>query len=126
MSALEPRDATAALASLRSFVEGYPNGGRIERHVHEQDQLALISQSAAVIETDDSYVVHPLSKALWLPAGVYHAVYSARPFYLHSLYFEAGSVRAAPAPQVLGLDSLARELVFPIIHFGMTICMIQP
>ena len=114
MSTADPLQATAtlnALGSLRAYVEGYPQGGRIERHVHDQDQLALISQSAAIIETDDSFVVHPLLKALWLPAGVYHAVYSSRPFYLHSLYFEAGSVRAATAPQVLGLDNLARELV---------------
>src|SRR5258706_919214 len=63
-------NATAsALASYRAHAEGLPHGGRIERHVHEQDQLALISESTAVIETDDSYVVHPLSKALWLPAG---------------------------------------------------------
>ncbi len=76
--------ATSALASYRAHAEGLPHGGRIERHVHEQDQLALIAESAAVIETDDSYVVHPLSKALWLPAGVYHAVYSSRPFERHA------------------------------------------
>jgi AraC-like DNA-binding protein len=106
------QDATAgALASYRAHAEGLPHGGRIERHVHEQDQLALIAESAAVIETDDSYVVHPLSKALWLPAGVHHAVYSSRPFELHSLYFDAGTVRAAAAPEVLGLSNLARELV---------------
>ncbi len=114
MSTTEPRDAplsVAASSDWRAYVEAYPRGGRIARHVHEQDQLALISGSAAVIETDDSYVVHPLSRALWLPAGVHHAVYSARPFYLHSLYFAAGRVRAAAAPEVLGLDALARELV---------------
>jgi AraC-like DNA-binding protein len=103
--------ATDTLATLRTFVEGYPQGGRIERHVHDVDQLALISESTAVVETDDSYVVHPLLKALWLPAGVYHSVYSSRPFYLHSLYFAAGSVRAATVPEILGLDNLARELV---------------
>jgi AraC-like DNA-binding protein len=100
-----------ALAELRCFVEGYPQGGRIPRHSHEQDQLALISQSAAVIETDAVYVVHPLLKALWLPAGIEHSVYSPRPYSLHSLYFPANSVRTEHAPQVLGLDALARELV---------------
>jgi len=33
--------ATSALASYRTFAEGLPQGGRIERHVHEQDQLAV-------------------------------------------------------------------------------------
>jgi AraC-like DNA-binding protein len=100
-----------SLDALRAYVERYPQGGRIEPHSHEVDQLALISQSAAIIETDAVYVVHPLLKAVWLPAGVEHSVYSPRSFSLHSLYFPAGSVRCATAPEVLGLDSLARELV---------------
>ncbi len=109
MSAQQRRPV--ALAELRSFVEAYPDGGRVPPHSHQQDQLALISQSAAIIETDDLYVVHPLLKALWLPAGVEHSVYSPRPYSLHSLYFPAGSVRAESAPHVLGIDALARELV---------------
>jgi AraC-like DNA-binding protein len=96
---------------MRAFEEGYPEGGRIARHAHGMDQLALISQSAAIIETDAVYVVHPLLKALWLPAGVEHSVYSPRPFILHSLYFPPGSLRTSAAPQVLGLDNLTRELI---------------
>lgn len=113
MSESDAKNQTAvnSLDSLRSYVEGYPLGGRIERHVHEWDQLALISHSAAIIETDSLYVVHPLMKALWLPVGVYHSVYSPRPFYLHALYFEPGSIRKDAAPQILGLDNLVRELV---------------
>lgn len=100
-----------SLEALRSFVERYPDGGRVPSHTHELDQIALISESAAIIETSAVFVVHPLLKALWIPAGVEHAVYSPRSFSLHSLYFPADGVRAAAEPQVLGLDALARELV---------------
>jgi AraC-like DNA-binding protein len=96
---------------MRAFEEGYPEGGRIARHSHDLDQLALITGSAAIIETDAVYVVHPLLKALWLPAGVEHSVYSPRHFMLHSLYFPAGSLRSGTGPEVLGLDNLTRELV---------------
>lgn len=106
-----PQKPGVPLDALRAFVEGYPEGGRIPRHSHAEDQLALISHAAAIIETDTMYVVHPLLKALWLPAGIEHTVYSPRPFWLHSLYFPANSVLAHSAPQVLGLDDLTRELV---------------
>jgi AraC-like DNA-binding protein len=99
------------LDELRAFVEGYPEGGRVPRHSHAQDQLALITQSAAIIETENVYVVHPLLKALWLPAGVEHSVYSPRPFVLNSLYFPANALLQHKEPQVLGLDNLTRELV---------------
>lgn len=101
----------SSIETLRSYVEGYPDGGRIPRHAHDWDQLALISESAAIVETDAVYVVHPLLKGLWLPAGVEHSIYSPRRFYLHTLYFEPGTVRTDSHPQVLGLDNLARELV---------------
>jgi AraC-like DNA-binding protein len=111
MSAAE----TSLIESLRAYVEGYPQGGRIERHAHDLDQLSVISQSAAIIETDDVYVVHPCMHALWLPAGLMHSVFSPRPFSLHALYFAPGTMRvgAEPSagPQVLGLSALARELV---------------
>ena len=101
----------SSIESLRTYVEGYPLGGRIPRHSHDWDQLALISESAAVVETDSVYVVHPLLKGLWLPAGVEHSIYSPRRFYLHALYFEAGSLRNGTLdPQVLGLDGRARGL----------------
>ena len=51
--------------------------------------------------------MHPLLKGLWLPAGVEHSIYSPRPFYLHALYFEPGSLRSDADPQVLGFDTLA-------------------
>ena len=107
----QPHARVPALGSIRAFEEGYPEGGRIARHSHGLDQLALISGSAAIIETDAVYVVHPLLKALWLPAGVEHAVYSPRRFMLHSLYFPAGSLRSSAGPEVLGLDNLTRELI---------------
>lgn len=100
-----------SIESLRSYVEGYPEGGRIPPHAHDWDQLALISGSAAIVETEALYVVHPLLKGLWLPAGVEHSIYSPRPFYLHTLYFEAGTVRTGSQPQVLGIDALTRELL---------------
>jgi AraC-like DNA-binding protein len=108
---MTPSATGSPTAALRAFVEGYPQGGRIARHSHDWDQLALIALSAAIIETDAVFVVHPLLKALWLPAAVEHSVFSPRPFRLHSLYFPPGTLRSSSGPEILGLDDLTRELV---------------
>ena len=95
-----PPTGLARRAAL--FRRRLAQGGRIPRHSHEQDQLALISQSAAVVETDAVYVVHPLLKALWIPAGVEHSVYSPRPFSLHSLYFRRTACARTPSRRCSG------------------------
>ena len=100
-----------SLDTLRTYVEGYPQGGRIERHSHDWDQLSLVTGAAAIVETDSVFVVHPLMKSLWLPAGVSHSIYSPKPYSLHALYFESGKIRAETQPQILGVGNLARELI---------------
>jgi len=100
-----------SLDNLRTYVEGYPEGGRIERHSHDWDQLSLVSGAAAIVETDSVFVVHPLMKSLWLPAGVDHSIYSPKPYSLHALYFEPGKIRSETQPQILGVGNLARELI---------------
>lgn len=100
-----------SIETLRSHVEGYPEGGRIPWHAHDLDQLTLITDSAAVVETDRVYLVHPLLKGLWLPAGVEHSIYSPHRFYLNALYFEPGTLRTSADPQVLGLDNLTCEVI---------------
>ncbi len=106
--------ANVSLAALRAYVEGYPQGGRIARHSHDLDQLALISQSAAIIETDDVYVVHPFLKALWLPAGVEHSVYSPRPVQSARPVFPPNSVRMGRAAGAGTRQSGARAGAVPV------------
>lgn len=101
----------SSIETLRSHIEGYPEGGRIPWHSHDWDQLTLITDSPALVETESVYLLHPLLKGLWLPAGVMHSIHSSRRFYLHALYFEPGTLRKATDPEVLGLDSLACELI---------------
>jgi AraC-like DNA-binding protein len=96
---------------IRSSVLGYPEGGEIARHAHRHDQLALVSGSAVTIETEVAYFVQPIRRAFWLPAGVPHTVRGARPFTLHSLYFEPGRIALGREPTVVSLSDLAHELV---------------
>lgn len=107
----------SSIETLRAYIEGYPEGGRIPWHSHEHDQLTLIAESAAIVETDRAYLVHPLLKGLWLPAGVEHSIYSPHAFYLHALYFEPGDLRKSTEPQVLGLDDLSREVILFLCRY---------
>lgn len=107
----------SSIETFRSHVEGYPEGGRIPLHSHEWDQLTLIAESTAIVETDRAYLVHPSLQGLWLPAGVEHSIYSPHAFYLHALYFEPGDLRSASEPQVLGFDDLSREVVLFLCRY---------
>ena len=107
----------SSIETLRSHIEGYPEGGRIPWHSHDFDQLTLIAESTAIVETDRAYLVHPLLKGLWLPAGLEHSIYSPHAFYLHALYFEPGDLLKASDAQVLGLDELSRELILFLCRY---------
>lgn len=107
----------SSIETLRAHVEGYPDGGVIPWHSHDLDQLTLITGSAAVVETEESYLVHPRLKGLWLPAGVQHSIRSPRNFYLHALYFEPATLITSSSPLVLGLDDLVREVILFLCRF---------
>jgi AraC-like DNA-binding protein len=96
---------------VRSLSEGYPEGGALARHAHRWDQLAVVTGSAVTVETEAAYFVQPTRRGFWLPAGVPHTLRCARPFSLHSLYFEPGRIDLGHAPAVVALSDLAHELV---------------
>src|SRR3954453_18131198 len=63
-------------------------GQGFERHQHENHQLAWTSSGVLTMSTPDSTWVIPRSRALWMPAGVPHAVDVAVAAQMYSLYFD--------------------------------------
>ena len=96
---------------MRGYLLRYPEGGRIEEHAHEWDQVAVVAHTTVTIETEAGFFVQPPGRGFWLPAGVRHAIHARRTFSLYCLYAETGTIAMGREPTVVALSDLARELI---------------
>ncbi|MBZ9656027.1 AraC family transcriptional regulator [Phyllobacterium lublinensis] len=99
-----------ALASL------YPSGFHIPDHHHIQSQLLHAITGVAMVTTKFGRWMVPPHHALWLPAGIDHAVDMLGDVAMHSIYVRPNAVEGLKSHlHVVGLtpltDSLIREAV---------------
>lgn len=109
-------DEIARLERLPSpviaFASDYPPGYRIVRHRHERDQLLHAVSGVMSVRTDDGLWVTPPGRALWVPAGVHHAITGRTPLAMRTVYLKPGLVGAGAARcRVLAVTPLAREVI---------------
>jgi AraC-like DNA-binding protein len=85
---------------------------QIESHRHPEHQLAWAASGVIVVKVDDGVWVLPTHRALWIPAGLSHAVSAYGPSTMESLYFPVpGCPVPWTAPTVLAVAALLRELI---------------
>lgn len=95
-----------------AFATDYPAGYRIDRHRHLRDQLLHAVSGVMSVRTDDGLWVTPPGRALWVPAGVDHAITGRTPLAMRTLYLTPGLVAAPSARcRVLAVTPLAREII---------------
>ncbi len=87
-------------------------GDVIERHRHDGHQLIYVSTGVLVIQTERGSWVASHSRAVWIPAGLWHQ----HRFYGQSRFHTVGfPVGEAPLPEcsptVVAVNSLLRELL---------------
>jgi|SRR5690349_23525353 AraC-like DNA-binding protein len=95
-------------------------GGSIGEHVHDWHQLVHVRSGLAVVRSDGRTWLAPPTWAVWLPAGVRHAIRFAGPTALRVVYLRA--VRSGPLPARAGampVSPLLRELVERATVIGM-------
>ncbi len=89
-----------------------PAGTHIAAHQHVRGQFLLATAGAIFVRTPGRAWLVPRDRALWLPAGVMHAIDAQGDLQMRSLYLDAAS--AAPLPSecvVLHLSPLLTELI---------------
>lgn len=100
-------------AAVVGFAQDYVPGG-IPLHSHERHgQLIYAGKGAMTVHTTSGHWVLPPQRALWVPAGMQHAISNARPLELRTAYIDP---TANGAPQwstcvAVSVTPLIRELI---------------
>jgi AraC-like DNA-binding protein len=105
-----PQDAVDR--PLAGFRRDYADGGRTPRHAHRRVQLIYASQGVMRITTDTAGFVVPAGRALWVPAGLPHAVATQGLVAMRALFLREDAARhGPPGVAVLAVSPLLRELI---------------
>ncbi|WMJ68839.1 helix-turn-helix transcriptional regulator [Stenotrophomonas sp. 24(2023)] len=93
-------------------VRDYPAGFHISPHWHERHQLVYAMSGLMVVRSEVGRWVVPSTRAIWMPAGMAHAVDCIADVHMRSLYIDPGFAPALPAePFAVGVSPLLRELL---------------
>ncbi|MBC3254489.1 helix-turn-helix transcriptional regulator [Pseudomonas paralactis] len=92
--------------------ESLPNRALTRRHSHPWVQLSYAISGVLEIHTSVGRFVAPPQRAVWIPAGMPHRVFSSPHTEMRSLYLDCSvTAWAAERCQVLEVSSLLRELI---------------
>ena len=72
-------------------------GGHINEHAHDWHQLVHVRSGLAVVRSDERTWLAPPTWAVWMPAGVRHAIRFAGPTALRVVYLRADPPRRGDA-----------------------------
>jgi AraC-like DNA-binding protein len=87
-------------------------GARIDRHRHDEHQLVYVSTGVLAVTTSAGRWVASAERAVWLPAGTWHAHRFYGDSAFHAVGFELRDAPLADArPAVIAVSPLLRELL---------------
>jgi AraC-like DNA-binding protein len=110
-----------------SFTDGYliagsadyPDGLRLDRHDHAWGQLTFCNSGVMRVSSDNAVWLSPPTRAIWLPAGVPHAIVMKGEVAARFLYLAPDLARPLPRePQLLEVAPLLRELILHLLTVG--------
>lgn len=108
-----------ALHALRSLprpvyghIDGLPNRAIGQRHRHPWAQLSYAARGVVEVITDTARYMAPPLHAIWIPAGVAHAVHRFEGTEIRSLYVRPEALMGGGAGcRVVEVTPLLRELI---------------
>jgi AraC-like DNA-binding protein len=88
------------------------DGHHIPEHRHRRAQLIYGTTGAITVSTENGTWVVPATRAVWVPAGLTHAMTCTGTVRMRTLYIEPHTGPALPAePTVVSVSPLLRELI---------------
>ncbi|MEO3385165.1 helix-turn-helix transcriptional regulator [Mesorhizobium sp. CAU 1741] len=110
----------AARGDVIAVASDYPDGFRVNEHRHSRGQLLHALSGVVMISTREGRWMVPPDHAMWIPAGVDHAVEMLGPVRMRSAYVLPGSAAGLPGGlRVLAMSDLMRGLVVEAVEFAL-------
>ena len=105
---------------VRSYAAGLHAGTLIPAHSHDWGQLVFAAQGVMQVTTDDVAWTIPPTRAIWVPAGVRHAIAARGEVAMRTLYIDRPRADPLPGqPRVISVAPLLRELILHVLEVGM-------
>lgn len=106
-------------AAITSFARDYASGDVIATHSHDRDQLVYASSGVMTVRTDEGSWVTPPYRAVWIPAGISHAIAMSGRVAMRTLYFRPARIHGLPRKCcVVGVTNLVKELILHACAHG--------
>lgn len=106
------KEIEAVSAPIAGRATDYPPGWHIEPHAHSKHQLIYAVRGVMVVQTDAGRWVVPPTRAIWMQAGMTHAIRCVGEVHMRSLLV---ATQAAPGlmdgTQAVAVSTLLRELI---------------
>ena len=107
-----PDHAPTADHPVRLIARDLENDARLPAHQHLWDQFLYTTTGVVRVMSEDTTWVVPPSRAIWIPAGVMHAVDILEEAHMRSLYVLPEASGLSPgACRVIEVSDLLRELI---------------
>ena len=88
------------------------SGDKIDAHRHDDHQIVYAGRGVLAVTTDQGSWVAPATRAIWIPAGTFHAHRAYGELKLHTVGLSAAdNPLQLDSPTVLAVGPLLRELI---------------
>ena len=112
MRNVEPDDVEDTHRPLVAIGNDYPPAFELARHSHRRAQLLYAAEGVVSVDTSQGAWVAPPERAVWIPAGVEHAVTMVDAVSTRSVLIEAAACPSRGGQcQVLTVSPLLRSLL---------------
>ncbi|WP_160893337.1 helix-turn-helix transcriptional regulator [Pseudooceanicola albus] len=88
-------------------------------HRHRRLQLLHVSEGVLTVETETARFVIPPQRAVWIPPGRRHRIFSSAPFWLTTCYMDHDRVGFCPPTEIgVTIDRLTDALLVAVAAFA--------
>lgn len=113
----DPRDYQRLPRPVAAMAKSFRDGETIPSHAHEREQFLYAVRGIMRVRTDAAGWTVPPDRAVYMPAGVVHAIAIRGDLEMRTLYVAPGAAEGLPgAPTVLEVSELLRSLVLALIE----------